>query len=380
MNTIEQKKILILSNHHRYTYNFRKEIIQRLVDEGYQVYISLPYGEKVELLKKMGCKYIESCLDRRGMNPFVDFKLVRAYYKTIKKLQPDIILSYTIKPNIYGGLVSRWFKTPFIANITGLGTAVGNESILQKILILLYKSAFKKATCVFFQNESNKDFFINQGIPVKKYRVIPGSGVNIDEFYYQDYPQDDGTLRFLFIGRIMRDKGIEELIEAAKKVKKVYKNLQFDALGFCEDEYRKKADLLQKENIITFHGVKNNVRDYLKKCHTAILPSHHEGMANVLLEAAATGRPVLASNVPGCKETFDDGISGFGFEAKNVKSLLKAIYKFIELPYEEKRKMGLAGRRKMEREFDRNIVVNAYLDEINLIFSGDMTNELIRKN
>ena len=360
----KNKKVLILSNHHSYTYNFRKEIIKRLIDEGYEVHITLPYGEKVKLLEEMGCIYTESPLDRRGMNPSTDFKLIKSYYRLIRRIKPDVVLSYTIKPNIYGGIICRVLKIPLIANVTGLGTAVGNESILQRVLVTLYKSAFKKAECVFFQNESNKDFFMNHGITLKRYKVIPGSGINIDEFQYQEYPKDNNSVRFLFIGRIMKDKGIEELIEAAKRIKEEHTNVQFDALGFFEDEYKDKVEILQKKNIITFHGVKDTVREYLKSSHAVIHPTYHEGMSNVLLEAAATGRPVLASNIPGCKEIFDEGISGFGFEAKNIESLTQAILKFIKLTNQEKLTMGEEGRKKVEREFDRSIVVDAYLHEI----------------
>jgi galacturonosyltransferase len=341
-----------------------------LLDEGYEVHITLPYGEKVKLLEEMGCIYTESPLDRRGMNPITDFKLIQAYYRLLRRIKPDVVLSYTIKPNIYGGFLCRILKIPFIANVTGLGTAVGNESILQKVLVTLYKSAFKKAECVFFQNESNKVFFIDHGISLKRYKVLPGSGINTNEFSYQEYPKDDNAIRFLFVGRIMKDKGIEELFEAAKRIKDEHMNVQFDALGFCEDEYKDKIETLQEKEIITFHGVKDTVREYLKNSHAVIHPTYHEGMSNVLLEAAATGRPVLASNIPGCREIFDEGISGFGFEPKNIESLTQAILKFIKLPNQEKLTMGEEGRKKIEREFDRSIVVDAYLNEINRVVEG----------
>lgn len=367
-----KKKILILSNHHSYTYNLRKEIIQRLINEGYMVYLVLPYGEKVELLKKMGCIFIDLPLDRRGMNPLVDLKLLRSYYRIIKEIKPDVVLTYTIKPNIYGGLACRIVGVPQIANVTGLGTAIHNKSIIQKILVKLYNIAFKRTYCIFFQNLANRNYFAQHSIGCKdRYRIIPGSGVNLDDHPFEEYPIDDGTIRFLYIGRIMKDKGIEELVEAASRLKEIYNNLQFDALGSIEDDYKEKAIELMRKGAVNFHGVKDNVHDYIKKSNAVILPSYHEGMANVLLEAASSGRPVLASNIPGCKETFDEGISGFGFEAKNVDSLVKAIIKFVELPYEEKAKMGLAGRTKMEKEFDRNIVVEKYMKVIKSILKEE---------
>jgi len=182
------KKVVILSNHHAYTYNLRREIIQRLLEEKYKVYIVLPYGEKVELLKKMGCEFIDLPLDGRGMNPINDFMLILGYYKIISRIKPDVVLSYTIKPNIYGGLVCSFLNIPFFPNVTGLGTAVENESFIQKLLIKMYRLAYKKAICVFFQNNENKEFFIRNKINIKKYKVIPGSGVNINYFYLLSYP------------------------------------------------------------------------------------------------------------------------------------------------------------------------------------------------
>jgi glycosyltransferase involved in cell wall biosynthesis len=357
-------KILILSNHHSYTYNFRKEIIQSLLDDGYEVHINLPYGEKVKLLENMGCIYSESPLDRRGVNLFTDFKLLKSYFKLFRKIRPVVVLSFTIKPNIYGGIISKILNIPFIPNVTGLGTALNNKNILQKVLLLLYKLAFNNASCIFFQNVSNKQFFENNGISFKKSRVLPGSGINTDEFSYLDYPEDDGIVRFLFIGRIMKDKGIEELIKAAKRIKDLNKNVQFDAIGFCEDEYKNKIEILNDKNIITFHGEKDNIQDYLKKCNAVIHPTYHEGMSNVLLEALSTGRPVLASNIPGCKEIFDEGISGFGFQPKNIESIIQVIDKFVKLSNEDRNIMGKAGRKKVESEFQRTIVVDAYLQEV----------------
>jgi glycosyltransferase involved in cell wall biosynthesis len=358
------KKVLILSNHHAYTYNFRKEIIQRLIDEKYKVYIVVPYGEKVELLKKMGCEFIDLPLDRRGVNPITDFKLLLSYNKIIKKVSPDVVLSYTIKPNIYGGIICRKLRIPYIANVTGLGSAVEKKGFLLKILIYLYRIAFRKISCIFFQNQKNELFFRNNKITNGRHRIIPGSGVNLNIYPFEEFPENSGLVKFLFIGRVMRDKGIEELIDAASKIKREFNNVEFDAIGFYEGDYEKRAIELSDLGVITFHGVKDNVHEYIKNTHAVVLPSYHEGMANVLLESASTGRPVIASNIPGCKETFDDGVSGIGFEVRNSDALTDACVKFINLPYAKKKSMGIAGRNKVEKEFDRNIVVNAYIDEI----------------
>jgi glycosyltransferase involved in cell wall biosynthesis len=364
-------KILILANFGMGLYKFRKELLEELISRNNEVYISLPNDEYVPKLESMGCKFVETNLDRRGTNPITDLKLLLDYITIIKRIKPDVVLSYTVKPNVYGGIACRITKTPFMTNITGLGTAVENEGLIQKITLILYRIGLKKASCVFFQNETNREFFIENSIVKNNTKLVPGSGVNIEQHNLEEYPDSDETIRFLFIGRIMRAKGIEELLKAAKSVKEVYPNVQFDLIGFSEEDYKQKLYDLEKCEIIKQHGQQDDIHSFIKKSHATILPSYHEGTANVLLESASSGRPVLASRVPGCIETFDEGVSGFGFEVKNVVSLAETIIKFIELSNEEKRNMGLAGRRKMEKEFDRNIVVNAYVYEIDRIINGE---------
>jgi glycosyltransferase involved in cell wall biosynthesis len=363
------KKVLILSNHHVYTYNLRKEIIQKILYENYEVYLVLPYGEKVERLMEIGCKFIDLPLDRRGINPINDLKLLFSYYRIIKKIKPSVVLSYTIKPNIYGGIASKSTNTPYLANVTGIGTSINNKGLIQKITLTLYKFGLKKAACVFFQNELNRQLFIDKHIVNGKTKLIPGSGVNLNYHCFEDYPDSDDIIKFLFIGRIMKDKGIDELLEAAQKVKCMYPNVQFDLVGYCEENYTKRLSDFENRGIIKYYGQQDDVHSFIKGAHAIIHPSYHEGMANVLLEAASTGRPVLASNIPGCRETFDEGISGYGFEVRNTLALVNTIEKFIQLPYEKKKQMGIAGRSKVEREFDRQIVIDSYMEEINKILN-----------
>ncbi|MFJ7186828.1 glycosyltransferase family 4 protein [Lysinibacillus xylanilyticus] len=370
-------KILVLANFGMGLYNFRKELLEELIKEDNEVYISLPDDEYVPKLKKIGCKFIDTHLERRGKNPLTDFKLLLDYVGIIKRVKPDIVLTYTIKPNVYGGIACAITKTPFITNITGLGTSVENKGLIQKITLMLYKLGLMKASCVFFQNLNNRRFFEDNRIVKSKTRLIPGSGVNLEQHKFEKYPMSDEKVRFLFIGRIMKAKGIEELFEAAKLVKENYPNVQFHLIGGIEENYNEEIDKLEKLGIIKYHGQQNDVHSFIKKSHATILPSYHEGLANVLLESASSGRPVLASGVPGCVETFDDGLTGFGFEVMSVESLVKAITKFVNLPYEQKKEMGIAGRTKMENEFDRNIVINAYLQEINTIMED--SNEFIRE-
>jgi galacturonosyltransferase len=361
-------KILILVNHDVVIYNFRKELVERLLQDGHEVYISSPYGERIEDLKNMGCTYIEASFTRHGTNVAEELKLLFYYIKIMKQLKPDVVLTYTIKPNIYGGMACRLLNIPYIANITGLGTAVENEGFMQKLTVFLYKIAFKKIHCLFFQNEENRKFFVNKNIVTDRHRLIPGSGVNLEHFRVLEYPPDD-TVEFVFISRIMKEKGIEQYLEAAKYIKNKYPNTKFHILGFCEEAYEDKLNAMK--GIIEYHGMQRDITVYLEKCHCTIHPTYYpEGMSNVLLESAASGRPVITTNRSGCREIVDDGVNGFLVEPKNSIDLIEKIEKFIKLSYEEKRNMGLAGRAKVEKEFDRQIVVNAYLDEINKIIEG----------
>lgn len=357
-------KVLVLSNFGMGLYKFRKELLQELIKQGHEVFVSLPNDEYVPLLENVGCEYIESKVDRRGTNPISDMKLLSSYVKIINKIKPDIVLTYTIKPNVYGGIACRTTNTPYLPNITGLGTAVENEGLMQKITLTLYKIALKNAECIFFQNEPNRQFFIDRGIIKNKSKVIPGSGVNLEQHCYEEYPNNKENIRLLFIGRIMKAKGIDELFEAARQIKVSYKNVEFHLVGFCEEGYSEKLRELNDSGIIHYHGQQDDVHKFIKDSHATILPSYHEGTSNVLLESASTGRPILASNVTGCKETFDDGVSGIEFEVKSVKALISAIQQFLDLPHENKKQMGLAGRKKMEQEYDRKIVINSYLEQI----------------
>jgi len=317
----------------------------------------------------MGCCFVKTEMDRRGTNLIADLSLLYSYYKIVREICPDVVMTYNIKPTVYGGLICRIMKKAYLPTITGLGTAVRGKELLRKIIVGLYRIGLKNAQCVFFQNKSDRQFFIDCRIPHSRSRVIPGSGVNLEEYCVEEYPDAKDVVRLLFIGRIMKAKGIDELILAAKRIKNSYANIEFHLVGFCEEDYHEQLGKLHDAGIVFYHGYQNNMRQFIKNAHAVLLPSHHEGISNVLLEAASTGRPVLASDVPGCRETFDEGISGLGFEAKNVEALVSVIKKFCELSYDEKKAMGLAGRKKMEREYDRQIVINAYMDQLAVVKS-----------
>lgn len=358
------KQILILANNDIGLYKFRKELIEELLKQKYEVYISLPNGKFIHELINLGCNYIETNISRRGTNPVTDLKLMVKYRKIIMDIKPDVVLTYTIKPNVYGGIACELMNVPYIANITGLGSAVENQGIMQKITVILYKIAFYKLNCVFFQNKENMKFFIDKKIAIGKHKLIPGSGVNLNHFHILEYPSDE-TVEFVFISRIMKEKGIDQYLEAAQYIRSKYPNTRFHICGFCEEAYENKLKELQEKGIIEYHGMIRDVREIISQTHCIIHPTYYpEGMSNVLLESAASGRPLITTNRSGCREIVDDGINGFIVEQQNSKDLIEKIEKFLRITYEEKKKMGIEGRKKVEKEFDRCIVVKKYMMEL----------------
>lgn len=356
-------KILILANHEVSIYNFRRELIEAMLTAGHEVHLSLPYGPKLDVLIAMGCEFTDAPLDRRGTSPLADSKLLLFYLRLAKRVKPDVMLTFAIKPNIYGGIVSRILKIPCLCNVTGLGTAIENKGFMQTLTLTLYRIAFKNKRQVFFQNQQNLDLFVQKKIVKVNYRLLPGSGVNLKFFIPLDYLPGD-TTEFVYIGRVMQAKGIDEYLAAAQAIRIKFPNTRFHICGFCEQDYDDTLKQLQQKGIVTYHDVIHDVRDILAYTHCTVLPSHHEGMANTLLESAAAARPIIATDIPGCREVVADGVSGYLHPKGENGTLIKKLEQFITLPWTHKREMGLAGRRLMERYFDRNIVVDAYMQEI----------------
>lgn len=360
-------KVLVLANNDIGLYKFRKELLEKLVEKN-EVYICLPEGGFVSKLKEMGCKFI-SCelLDRHGTNPFKDMKLIMFYKRIMRDIKPNVVLTYTIKPNVYGGMACASLKIPYIANITGLGTAVENGGLLQKITLFLYKCGLKKAQKVFFQNTENRDFMLSHGVVKTDYDLLPGSGVNLAQYEILEYPNQD-IIEFAFIARVMKEKGIDQYLEAAEYIHTKYPNTRFHVCGFCEDDYKEKLDELANKGMIIYHGLVSDMKEIYKRISCTIHPSYYpEGLSNVLLESAACGRPIITTNRSGCREVIDNNVNGYIVVEKNSKDLIEKIEKFLNLSLNERKEMGFAGRDKVEREFDRQIVINKYLKEIDSI-------------
>ena len=360
-NHLMKKKILILSNNCGGLVSFRREVFEALIKEGHTLLVVAPEDYKTDILKKIDCQYRPIKFNRQGTNPIADIKLMLAYSHIIKHEQPDIVLTYTIKPNLYGGMACRLTHTPQVANVTGLGIAVEKAGLLRTITKILYKLGLKKAQKVFFQNKKNMDFCEKNKTVSCPTALIPGSGVNLERFYVQPYP-DESSCRFIYIGRVQRRKGIEQYLEAAKVIRSKYPHTEFHVLGRCEEiRYQPILDELSSQGIIIYHGQVKDTRPYLANIHCTVHPSFYlEGMSNVLLESCATGRPVITTDNAGCADVVDDGKNGFITRMQDTQDLIEKIEKFIRLPYEKKREMGLYARKKMEKEFSREIVIEAY--------------------
>lgn len=366
---MEKERILILSNSSSGLYEFRNELLIDFMRD-YEVHVALPECDKYyEKLNDEGCHMHLTPFERRGMNPMKDMKLLSVYSKVIKEVKPSVVCTYTIKPNIYGGVVCRMSKTPYICNITGLGTAIQGGGALAKVLTVMYKFATKKANTVFFQNEYNMSFMKENKIALHTAKLLPGSGVNLDHHVYREYPTEDDGIKILSVMRIMKDKGIEEYFEVVDKLGGHY--VQFILAGNYEEETRKKYEpIVQKlvaEGKLIYLGFVDNIDALYEKCHAVLHPSYHEGLSNVCLEAGACGRPVLASDIPGCRETIDDGITGLLFDAKSFDSLYKACNTFLELSHSEREKMGRKSREFVEEKFNRQTVINYYRAEMDAL-------------
>lgn len=358
-------KILILANNDVGLYKFRKELILELIKEGHRVTVVIPDGKLISDIKKLGVKVVITNVDRRGINPLKDVVLLIRYLYLIFREKPELVITYTIKPNIYGGICCRILKIPYAENITGLGTAFQKENLIKKIVCALYKISAKRAKVVFFENEENKQIFISSRLIKKEqaYR-LNGAGINLDEYPYIEYPDKKGPIRFLFIGRVMKEKGVNELFEAANRIKKEYSDVFFDIVGPMEDEYDLVIKQLEKNGIITYYGYQQDVRPFIAQCSCFILPSWHEGMANTNLECASSGRPLITSNIPGCKEAVIDGVSGLLCIPQNINSLYEMIEKMILMDYDCRKVMGCNGRKHMENIFDKKKVVMKTINQL----------------
>lgn len=366
--------IAILTNNDDDIYCFRKELIEDIINAGYEILISCPDGEKFDLMQHIEYRYDNPDIDRRGTNIAADLKLFFHYVRLFFKNKPSVVLTYTAKPNVYAGIAAYILGIPCISNVTGFGSVLNENGFKQKLIMTLFRFAFRRSACVMFQNLTNMKLAEESGMVKGEHMLIPGSGVNTERYPLQPYPDGgDGKtgekVVFNYIGRILRDKGVDDYIEAAKRMKPEYPNTEFNMLGFIEPtemHYKQLLESLEEKDIIHYRGSLKDIKSFVAASHATIHPSTYgEGMSNVLLESASSGRPIISTDNPGCMETFIDGQTGFLYHGGDVDALCEQIKKFLALPNEKRKKMGEKGREYIKENFSRDIVINAYLEKIN---------------
>ena len=368
-------KISITANTSWYIYNFRRNTILTLVKLGHDVIVVSPDSEYKEKLEKLGCQCVPIRMQRWGKNPLFDLKTIYDFYKVFKKGKIDIVLNFTPKNNIYATFAASYLKIKVINNIAGLGIVFIQKNFFSKLVSFLYKKSQEKADFIFFQNNEDKELFLNLGIVTEKkcYR-LPGSGVDLVRFKYSPLEKKEKT-RFLLVARLIAEKGIYLYVDAAKNLKKKYPMAEFCILGPIDNV---SASAIQPEELknweaeglINYLGFTDSVEDELKKSDCVVLPSYYrEGVPKSLLEAAAIGRPIITTNNIGCKEVVDDGYNGFLCEPKSAESLTRCLEKFIDTTSVEKEQMSLNSRLKVQKDFDEQVVLDKYLEVINKLTS-----------
>ncbi len=363
-------KIAIILNTSWNAFNFRKGLIQHFLSLGHEVIIIAPADESVESLIRWGARHIDIPLDKGGMNPMKDLKYQRSLMTILKVEKPNIALTFTIKPNIYGSLACSACRIPVINNVSGLGTTFLWKGWVQRLATILYQRAFNRSNFIFFQNKDDRELFLQHvNTPVSKTGLLPGSGIDL-VFYNSPPPLFDRPLRILMIGRLIIDKGVREFLTTAAQLKGECPDLEFSLAGGYDASHKRSIPVdefthLQKSKTVKYFGQINDVKKALAEADLIVLPSYREGTPRTLLEGAAMSRPLIATDVPGCREVIDDGINGFLCEKESSESLVRKIKLFLSLTTEEKIQMATASRKLVENRFDESIVIGEYMRKIN---------------
>jgi len=365
-------KVLFLSNSIGGLKSFRTEVIDAMLERGDSVAICSPLEVSPDFFSNRGCGIYPVDMGRHSVNPFKELGMVREYERVIREAGPDVVLAYTIKPNLWGSIACNRMGVPVIASVTGLGVALEGGGLLRKISVWLLRHGIKYADHVYFQNQESLDFFKSNGIKMKSYSLVAGSGVNLQKFAYTAYPADGAGIHFLYTGRILEPKGIGLYLEAAKVIKEEYPDAVFHIVGIKDDvDYSAKVEDYAAQGIVRFHGAQSDVRPFISMAHCQVHPTYYpEGMSNVLLESAAMGRPAITTDRSGCREIVDDGATGFIIRQKDLDGLIEAIRSFIRMPWTEKERMGRNAHDKVARCFDRAKVVDEYLRKADSLASN----------
>lgn len=351
--------------------NFRGGLIRALIARGYEVIAIAPPDEYAECLIAMGCRFIPIGMDNKGANPLRDMALFFRFLRALRRERPVAFLGYTIKPNVYGSLAAQSLAIPVINNISGLGTAFIRNTWLTRVVKLLYRVALARSEIVFFQNDDDRRLFVERRlVRIEQVKMLPGSGIDLERFKpaepSEKAPASAG-LRFLLVARLLYDKGVGEYVEAARLVRRMRPEARFSILGFLDAQNRtavQREELEQwvGEGIIDYLGTADDVRPFIAAADCVVLPSYREGTPRSLLEAAAMGKALIATNVPGCREVVDHGVNGLLCRVRDAPDLAARMTEFIDMAPPDRFAMGAAGRRKMEREFDERFVIRSYLE------------------
>ena len=367
---MKQKTAVISINSTWNIVNFRRGLISALQQAGFRVVALAPPDEYSDRLAGLGVEFRPIEIDKQGISPRRDLMLLGRYYRALRSIRPDIYLGYTAKPNIYGSVAAHLLGIPVINNVAGLGTAFIKQGLLTRIVSSLYRLAFSRSATVFFQNDEDKAMFEREGtVSAQKTRLLPGSGINVSEFVPTSSDGADGTLRFLMIARLLWDKGVREYVEAARQLRREQVSAQFQLLGFLDVPNRTAVgrgdvEAWVSEGVIHYLGHSDDVRPFIAAADCIVLPSYREGLPRVLLEGAAMGKPLIASNVPGCRHVVQHGQNGLLCEVRNSASLAEMMRQMIRMAREDRSVMGAAGRKLVEQQYDEKIPVQRYLEAI----------------
>ncbi len=373
------KTIGIVINTSWHIYNFRTGLITELQKMGYKVVAIAPKDIYSQKLIDTDMDYFDIKMNNMGTNPIDDAKLIYSYYKLYKKIKPDILLHYTIKPNIYGSIAAKMLNIPVISSITGLGTVFLHDKLSSKVAKLLYKVTLKIPEKVFFENESDKNIFLKQGfVKHEKIVLIPGAGINTNAFMPMKQVKscEKNKHKFLFIARLVKDKGLIEYIDAIRLLRAKYSNVEFAILGPFYHENptaitKSEMNKWIEEGIVDYLGESDDVKSIIAQYDCVVLPSYREGLSRVLLEAASMGKPIVTTNVPGCKEVVLDGVNGFLCEKEDAHDLADKMEQMIMLDYDERIQMGKRGRERVVEVFDEKIVNAKYIFAIQETLAGN---------
>jgi len=348
--------------------NFRVELIRAMQAEGYRVIAVASEDEYSPRLGELGIEYQPIDMESSGVSPTEDLLLLGRYFRMLRRLRPDVFLSFTIKPNIYGSLAARVLGIKVINNVSGLGTAFIKQGLLTRIVTVLYKLALRRSSTVFFQNRDDLNLFVDgKMVRPDQARLVPGSGIDLARFQpAPSAPAAPDEFRFLLIARLLWDKGMQEYVDAARTIKAIEPKVRCQVLGFVDVDNRTAVPRPTLERWVTegwidYLGATEDVRPFIEQADCVLLPSYREGLPRTLLEGSAMGKPLVATDVPGVRDVIDDGQTGYLCQVRSARSLADAMLKMVRLSPEDRQEMGAAGRRKIKREFSQAIVIERYL-------------------